>query len=69
VYPRASWLENRIVAGVHRSHTHVSTEKSQVKLDRLVAQPTLATDADLETASEELTAEMEAAWLEDWSEI
>jgi hypothetical protein len=39
------------------------------KLDRLVGQPTLAPDVDLEQASKELTAEMETAWLKDWSEI
>ena len=39
------------------------------KLDRLVGQPTLAQDVDLEQASKELAAEMEAAWLKDWSEI
>ena len=39
------------------------------KLDRLVGQPTLASDADLESAGKELKAEMEAAWTKDWSEI
>ena len=39
------------------------------KLDRLVGQPTLAPEVDLEQASKELAAEMEAAWLKDWSEI
>ena len=39
------------------------------KLDRLVGQPTLAEDVDPEQASKELAAEMEAAWLKDWSEI
>ena len=39
------------------------------KLDRLVGQPTLASDVDLEQASKDLAAEMEAAWLKDWSEI
>lgn len=39
------------------------------KLDGLVGQPTLAPDVDLEQASKELAAEMEAAWLKDWSEI
>ena len=39
------------------------------KLDRLVGQPTLVPDVDLKQASKELAAEMEAAWLRDWSEI
>lgn len=44
-------------------------ETKTKKLDRLVAQPTLAPNVDLEHASKELAAEMEAAWLKDWSEI
>ncbi len=39
------------------------------KLDRLVGQATLAEDVDMERVSKELAAEMEAAWLTDWSEI
>ena len=39
------------------------------KLDGLVGQPTLAPDVDLEQAGKDLSAEMEAAWLKDWSEI
>jgi hypothetical protein len=39
------------------------------KLDRLVGQPTIASDADLEQAGKELAAEMTAAWTKDWSEI
>ena len=39
------------------------------KLDRLVGQPTLAPDVDLEQAGKELAAEMEAEWVKDWSEI
>ena len=39
------------------------------KLDRLVGQPTLDPDVDIEQASKELAPEMEAAWLKDWSEI
>jgi hypothetical protein len=39
------------------------------KLDRLVGQPTIASDADLEQGGKELAAEMEAAWTKDWSEI
>jgi hypothetical protein len=48
----------------------VAGENTRInKLEQLMAQPTLAADADLETASKELLAEMETAWLEDWSEI
>lgn len=49
----------------------VQPESTQTKkkLDRLVGQPTLAPDVDLEQASKELAAEMETAWLKDWSEI
>jgi hypothetical protein len=39
------------------------------KLDRLVGQPTLAPNVDLEQASKDLAAEMEAEWLKDWSGI
>ena len=39
------------------------------KLDGLVGQPTLAPDIDLEQAGKELAAEMEAEWIQDWSEI
>jgi hypothetical protein len=39
------------------------------KLDRLVGQPTLVPDVDLEQAGKELAAEMEAEWVRDWSEI
>ena len=39
------------------------------KLDRLIGQPTLAPDVDLEQAGRELAAEMEAEWVKDWSEI
>jgi hypothetical protein len=47
-----------------------SMEDTQMnKLDRLVAQQTLADDVDLEIASKGLLIEMEKAWLKDWSEI
>jgi hypothetical protein len=46
----------------------VKPEKKLSKLERIVGQPTLAPGVDLEQASRELTAEMEAEWLEDWSE-
>lgn len=39
------------------------------KLERLVGQPTVAPDVDLEQASKDLAAEMEAEWLKDWSGI
>ena len=47
----------------------VPEETQGKKLDRLVGQPTLAADVDLEQASKDLVAEMEAAWLKDWSDI
>lgn len=48
----------------------VQPENTQTKkLDRLVGQPTLAPDVDLEKAGKELAAEMEAAWTKDWSDI
>jgi hypothetical protein len=46
----------------------VIPEKKQSKLDKLVGQQTLAPGVDLEQASRELLAEMEAEWLHDWSE-
>lgn len=39
------------------------------KLDGLIGQPTINPDVDAEVASKKLAAEMEAAWLKDWSEI
>jgi hypothetical protein len=47
----------------------VTPEKKKSKLDKLVGQPVLANGVDLEQASKELSAEMEAAWLEDWSDL
>ena len=47
----------------------VTPEKKTSKLKKLVGQPVLAADIDLEQASKELSAEMEAAWLEDWSDL
>ena len=47
----------------------VTPEKKQSKLDKLVGQPVLAQGIDLAQASKELTAEMEADWLKDWSEL
>ncbi len=46
----------------------VSPEKKKSKLENLVGQPTLAPGVDLEQAGKELFAEMQAEWLEDWSE-
>jgi len=46
----------------------VTPEKKQSKLDKLAGQPVLATGVDLEQASRELLAEMEAEWKKDWSE-
>jgi hypothetical protein len=47
----------------------VMPEKKTSKLNKLVGQPVLAANIDLEQASKELSAEMEAAWLEDWSDL
>jgi hypothetical protein len=47
----------------------VTPEKKQSKLDKLVGQPVVAQGIDLTQASKELTAEMEADWLKDWSEL
>ena len=43
--------------------------QKQSKLDKLVGQPVLAPGVDLEQASKELLAEMEAGWMEDWSAL
>ena len=47
----------------------VTPDQKQSKLDKLVGQPVLAPGIDLEQASKELLAEMEAAWIEDWSAL
>jgi antitoxin (DNA-binding transcriptional repressor) of toxin-antitoxin stability system len=47
----------------------VTPEKKQSKLAKLVGQPVLAGGVDLEQASKELLSEMEAEWLQDWSEL
>jgi hypothetical protein len=47
----------------------VTPDQKQSKLDKLVGQPVLAPGVDLEQASKELLAEMEAAWIEDWSAL
>lgn len=47
----------------------VTPETKKSKLDKLVGQPVLAPGVDLEQASKELLAEMEASWLEDWSAL
>ncbi len=47
----------------------VTPEVRKSKLDKLVGQPVLAPGVDLEQASKELLAEMEAEWKQDWSEL
>jgi hypothetical protein len=47
----------------------VTPEKKLSKLDKLVGQPVVAEGIDLEQASKELFAGMEAEWLKDWSEL
>lgn len=47
----------------------VTPESRKSKLDKLVGQPVLAPGVDLEQASRELLAEMEAEWKQDWSEL
>lgn len=47
----------------------VTPETRKSKLDKLVGQPVLAAGVDLEQASKELLAEMEAEWKRDWSEL
>jgi hypothetical protein len=47
----------------------VTPDQKQSKLDKLVGQPVLAPSVDLEQASKELLAEMEAGWIEDWSAL
>ena len=44
-------------------------ERTQKKLDGVVGHPTLVPDVDLEQAGKELAADMEAEWVQDWSEI
>ncbi len=54
---------------VHRGVVFkVSPEKKKSKLENLVGQPTIAAGVDIEQASRELLAEMEAEWRQDWSE-
>ncbi len=47
----------------------VTPETKKPKLANLVGQPVLAAGVDLEQASKDLLAEMEAAWKEDWSTL
>ncbi|MDQ1473267.1 MAG: hypothetical protein QOJ99_4747 [Bryobacterales bacterium] len=47
----------------------VTPEKKLSKLDKLVGQQVVAEGIDLEQASKELFAGMEAEWLKDWSEL
>ena len=46
-----------------------TTDKNKTKLDHLVGQPTVSASSDLETASADMLAEMEAEWRKDWAEI
>ena len=64
-------LGGKSVQFVHKGVVfQVIPEGTQTKkLDRLVAQPTLAPDVDLEQTSKDLATEMEAEWLRDWSGI
>jgi hypothetical protein len=68
-------LADRALGGEPVAFTHrgvvfqVMPESKKSKLDKLVGQPVLAVGVDLEQASRELSAEMEAAWLEDWSAL
>jgi hypothetical protein len=47
----------------------VTPEKKHSKLEKLVGQPVLAEGVDLEQASRELQAAMEAEWADDWQSI
>jgi len=65
-------IEGKLVQFVHKGVVfQVVPEKTKKsnKLDRLVGQPTLAPNTDLLQANKDLAADMEAAWLKDWSEI
>jgi hypothetical protein len=63
-------LGGETVAFTHRGVVfQVMPEKKTSKLNKLVGQPVLAADVDLEQAGKQLSAEMEAAWLEDWSDL
>lgn len=65
-----SALNGESVAFTYRGVVfRIMPEKKKSKLDNLVGQPVLAEGVDLEQASKELSAEMEAAWLEDWSDL
>ena len=48
---------------------HIMPETKKSKLSKLVGQPVLAEGVDPEEASKALSAEMEAAWHEDWSRL
>jgi hypothetical protein len=47
----------------------VKPEKKQSKLAKLVGQPVIAEGVDLESAGKELSAEMQAEWEKDWSDL
>ncbi|MDE3197745.1 MAG: hypothetical protein KGN84_15455 [Acidobacteriota bacterium] len=63
-------LNGERVAFVYRGVVfHLMPEKKKSKLENVVGQPVLAEGVDPEQACKELSAEMEAAWREDWAEI
>jgi hypothetical protein len=68
-------MADRALSGENVAFTYrgvvfkVMPEKKKSKLESLVGQPVIAEGVDLQHASKELSAEMEAAWLEDWSDL
>jgi hypothetical protein len=61
-------LKGEVVAFTYRGVVFkVTPEKKQSKLEKLIGQPVLAEGEDLEQASTQLAAEMEAEWLQDWA--
>jgi hypothetical protein len=63
-------LKGERVEFVHKGVVFkVVPEMKRSKLDRLAGQPVLAPGADLAEANRALSAEMEAEWAKDWSEL
>ena len=63
-------LQGQSVGFIHRGvQFRVVPETKQSKLEKLSGQQVVAKDLDLESASRELLAEMEAEWSKDWSEL
>jgi hypothetical protein len=63
-------LKGELVEFVYRGVVFkVTPEQKASKLDKLVGQPVVAEGLDLEQASRDLFAAMEAEWLKDWSEL